>query len=86
MMDYTHDHFAHESALMESLRYPELAKHKEQHERFVKRLLALGEACRAGEAQAGHDLLNLLGNWWTTHIRSFDTRLAEFIRRRSKAA
>jgi hemerythrin-like metal-binding protein len=86
MMGYTTTHFAHEETFMESKAYPELNKHRKQHEGFVKRLHALNETYRGGNRQAGQDLLHLLGNWWTTHIQSFDTALADFVRGGPRAA
>jgi hemerythrin-like metal-binding protein len=81
MMQYTRTHFAHEEALMESRRYPELSEHKRQHEGFVKRLTQLHGQYAGGHREAGVDLLNLLSSWWMTHISTADTRLAEHLRR-----
>jgi methyl-accepting chemotaxis protein len=80
MMGYTRTHFEHEEALMQAQAYPDLDKHRKQHEGFVKRLGRLHDEYRAGRKQAGSDLLNLLASWWQTHIASSDAQLAAFMR------
>jgi len=86
MMRYTRTHFEHEEALMRQQGYPELEKHHRQHEGFVKRLDRLHNEYVGGRTQAGTDLLNLMASWWQTHISTFDTRLAEFMRSRGALA
>lgn len=87
MLDYTKTHLAHEEDLMSSISYPEIAKHKKQHQGLIKRLVTLHEEYLDGRQEAGTDLMNLLGSWWVTHTMTFDTQLADFIHRiQAKAA
>ena len=81
MIDYTNTHFSHEEALMQQYRYVDFEKHRKQHEGFVSRLNSLKDAYESNSPEAGSQLLNLLGNWWTTHITVYDRKLADTLGR-----
>jgi len=80
MVDYTNTHFANEEGVMEKVNYPEMERHQKQHRGFVERLDQVYHDFKSGDDPAGKSLLNLLGSWWSTHIKTFDQKLASHIR------
>ncbi|CBL43650.1 Methyl-accepting chemotaxis protein [gamma proteobacterium HdN1] len=71
-------HFREEEALMEKADYPELARHREIHNRLLKDATALAGAYQASKQEA--DLLKLilfLKNWLIGHIFKVDKRYTE---------
>jgi hemerythrin-like metal-binding protein len=78
MSDYVNYHFSHEEELMERINYPEIDRHKTQHRKFVERLEQVYDEFQSGSDPSGKSLLNLMGSWWTTHIKTFDQKLASY--------
>ncbi len=73
LIAYTKTHFAEEEAYMQKINFSELAKQKEAHSAFVKKI---------SEAQKGYtegktisiDLLNFLNKWLIEHIVNMDKK------------
>ena len=80
MSAYTNTHFSNEERVMESVNYPDLEHHKIQHQKFVERLEQVYDELKSGSDPSGKSLLNLLGSWWVTHIKSSDQKLARHVR------
>jgi methyl-accepting chemotaxis protein len=83
---YAQTHFKEEEAFMARIDYPGLAAHTRQHTQFLERLRDLGDIrAKEGDSAAMH-LMGLLGNWWESHIREQDAKVAEFVRQKKRAA
>ncbi|MCF8168332.1 MAG: bacteriohemerythrin [Rhodoferax sp.] len=82
LYQYAREHFAHEETLMRALQYPALKVHIEQHTALLTRLNAVSAAI-AGDTLNKAELESFLVEWTLSHIRTFDTKLASFIRARS---
>jgi len=80
MVEYTNTHFSNEEQAMENANYPDIEHHKTQHRKFVDRLEKVYEEFRSGSDPSGKAFLNLLGSWWTTHIKTSDQKLAHYIK------
>ena len=66
---YTMSHFDHEERVMQACGYPDLANHKELHERMRRTT----EGFRTNlELITGRDVLRLLKGWWINHIQAED--------------
>ena len=72
LVEYTHDHFAAEEALMTRAKYPKLTTHCEKHRTLttqVQLFVARYERC---EISLNVDLLMFLRDWLLTHIQKED--------------
>lgn len=82
LYQYVREHFAHEEALMRQLQYPSLKVHIELHNALVTRLNTVSLAI-ANETLDKAELESFLVEWTLSHIRTFDTKLAAFIKSRA---
>ena len=78
LRSYASRHFAHEEEFMARIDYPDAAEHRRQHQIFIERLDALAEDYRTGAPIRGIDVIGLLGNWWQSHIKGSDGKVAQF--------
>lgn len=77
LIDYARNHFAHEEAYMDKIRYANRKSHIAQHRQFENRLSeidfdALENA--AGQLSLLEELLDFFGDWLINHIISEDMR------------
>ncbi|MDX9710260.1 MAG: bacteriohemerythrin [Trichloromonas sp.] len=79
--EYVHYHFSAEEALMAEAIYPDMDRHQQQHQEFIKRLRQWQSQFE--KAGASFDLLvetnEALFIWLIQHIRSVDMKLARII-------
>lgn len=82
LKDYVVEHFGAEQALMVQYRYPELAKHKVQHDAFVKTFLEVHSEFEQKGPSAGMaiKLNSFVGAWLRDHIGTTDRALGQFLR------
>jgi len=66
------DDFRHEEALMETIEYPGLRQHREQHARVLASLHQLDEQ----DIAAGKAAVRLVLPWFHAHLATADTALA----------
>jgi methyl-accepting chemotaxis protein len=78
LRSYASRHFADEEKFMARINYPDAAEHGHQHRIFIERLDALAEDYRTGAPIRGIDVIGLLGNWWQSHIKGSDGKVAQF--------
>ena len=76
---YTEAHFGEEIKTLQANGYPELAKHKAEHDKFVAQVLDLRK-----KFQTGHSLLtvstqSLLKDWLVNHIQKEDSSYSPFL-------
>jgi hemerythrin len=78
---YTLTHFAEEEKLMQQVAYPDVKKHKAQHEGFTAKLADLKQRLRAEgptDSLVAH-MGDFIGGWLVGHICSMDRALAAFV-------
>jgi methyl-accepting chemotaxis protein len=78
LRSYAARHFADEEKFMVSIDFPEAAEHRRQHEIFIDRLDTLARDYQMGAEIRGIDVIGLLGNWWQSHIKGSDGKVAQF--------
>ncbi|MBU1171072.1 MAG: bacteriohemerythrin [Proteobacteria bacterium] len=73
-------HFNHEEKLLIQYRYPEIAGHKKEHRRFVKKVLAFRRVFSEEPEKIYKDSVKYIQEWLLRHIQEDDMRYAPFIR------
>jgi len=83
---YVRDHFDREERLMASARYPDLAAHKQEHERFTRLVLDLQaiHADNPGQVDIGK-VTAFLVEWLTRHILGSDMKYVPYLRGEKEA-
>ncbi len=66
------EHFAREEAVMAAARYERLAGHREEHERFMRRLEVVRLECDRKETELMPLLTEMLDNWFKHHEETWD--------------
>jgi hemerythrin len=79
LYQYTRTHFSHEEDLMRSLGYPDIDEHIEQHEALISQLNQFSQNIAKNNLIKA-DLEEFISLWFLTHIATFDTRLAAFLK------
>ena len=72
LRQYTNTHFALEEELMEKAGYDHLDEHKQSHAILTKRIAQLCFDVMKKEKTVNDDLLDLLKEWWVSHIMEED--------------
>ncbi|MBT4264331.1 MAG: bacteriohemerythrin [Deltaproteobacteria bacterium] len=78
LTDYTAWHFRHEVRLMQSNEYPDLDKHKREHELLISQLQEIQESFK-DDQETPFKLNALLKSWLIDHIKKVDRELAAFM-------
>jgi len=81
LKDYVVEHFGAEQRLMTQYRYPEFAKHKGQHDAFVKTFLEVNSEFEQKGPSGGLaiKLNSFVGAWLRDHIGNSDRALGAFL-------
>lgn len=82
---HAEDHFSHEEWLMQSVKYPSYAWHRQQHNTARKRLKLLAPLVASGEAEAAELLLEFLEGWLQDHTTVTDRMMAAYVRNYERA-
>ncbi len=88
MMDYVEFHFAAEESLMAAKNYPDLARHKGEHQQFRNTLMDLFMLEAEKEDSIGKiadSINNFQISWLKNHIQQTDRQFAEFLNETSAA-
>jgi hemerythrin-like metal-binding protein len=80
LAQYGASHFAHEERLLQSHKYPGLAKHRAEHAEMTKRLAEFQEEFDAGRANIAMDGLQYLQDELDRHIKGSDALYAPWLR------
>lgn len=78
----TREHLRREEELMEQKGFPDLEVHKQGHDSFMERLLALQQKHESGSLTVAAQLSATLRDWLSLHIRRNDKELRKFEQRR----
>jgi hemerythrin-like metal-binding protein len=70
--NYTKNHFSGEEALMERTKYPALAPHRSQHQKFVSQVAEFRSSLQKGQPVNTVDVLDFIRSWLSDHIRKTD--------------
>lgn len=76
---YAGEHFSTEEAYMEAHGYPWLAEHRQEHQSFIVRLLALNEAYDPEDPHLLEEVEAFLRQWYVDHILHSDMKYLPFL-------
>ena len=76
---YTATHFKDEEQLMQANGYPELTRHRTEHEKLVGQVLELQKKFQAGGGVLTSVVMNFLKDWLVTHIQGEDKKYGIFL-------
>jgi hemerythrin len=85
VLKYAEFHFLSEENLMEDVRYPHIAEHRQEHQQLLTRLSELIHLSLHGEHNL-RDIASFLFSWFSTHTTQVDQRLTAYIRAQGPAA
>jgi len=88
LMAHSEDHFSHEEWLMQSVKYPSYAWHKQQHDTARRRLKLFVPLIESGDSEAAELFFEFLEGWLQDHTSLTDRMMAAHVRNyeRSHAA
>jgi len=72
LIEYTATHFAHEEELFAQYGYPDSAKHTQEHQDLVKKVLDFKGKFDKGSSSLTMELMMFLKNWLLEHILGSD--------------
>jgi hemerythrin-like metal-binding protein len=84
LIRYTNDHLQREEHLMESIKFPNLAQHKEGHDLFMAQIHDLKKKYDSGSITVASQLSTALRDWLSLHIRRNDKEILFFRKRSGK--
>lgn len=79
LISYTVTHFSDEERLMASHAYPDMAAHKDEHERLVRQVLEMQEQYASGQAILTLELMLFLKDWLMKHIQGDDKKFGAYL-------
>lgn len=81
LVEYACEHFALEEALMAQAEYPELVRHKAEHDRLTAEVAKLMQDLESGKTVLSMKLLQFLRNWLQEHILGCDKKYISYLSR-----
>ncbi len=85
LIDYTVYHFGAEEAWLQSINYPAISQHVQEHATFTKQIIDIHEEFLVTRNSFSFDLLNLLQDWLLQHILKTDAEYVEYMATRGTA-
>ena len=74
LVTYTREHFANEEKLMSRARYPDIGRHKAEHDKLTGEVEKTMQDFEDGKTVLSMDLLDFLCNWLQDHIAGCDKK------------
>jgi len=83
---YISNHLFYEEGYMKAHRFPGFAKHKAQHDNFIRRYLEFKKRLAAGNSPTiTIEVQDFLAAWWINHIQTSDREYHLYIRDHPKS-
>jgi hemerythrin len=79
MKKYAASHFATEERHMKTHSYPDYPAHKNEHDKFVAKVVQVEKDLKTGKCAMSMDILNFLSNWLVNHIKGTDKKYSPFL-------
>jgi len=79
MKEYAASHFALEEKHMRVHAYPELVRHKAEHDMFVDKARQVEEDIASGKCAMSVDVIAFLSHWLIEHIKVTDKAYAPYL-------
>jgi len=77
---YTKEHFKHEEAEMQRIKYPKYLMHKLEHDKLIADVAQLQSSFTSGQSMLTIKISKFLQDWLVTHIMQSDKLLAAALR------
>ncbi|MCE1203301.1 MAG: hemerythrin family protein [Holophagaceae bacterium] len=77
LLQRMNDHFRYEESYLEHIKFPDLAHHKGEHDRFRSDVSLLRERLADGDQGVSLDLSSFLFNWFRRHTLEEDATFAK---------
>jgi len=81
LVQYVEVHFQSEESLMAAGKYPDLLKHRREHDKLTEQIFELAERYEAGDAEITYEVMEFLKSWLLEHILQMDKKLEPFFRK-----
>ena len=85
LVQYAELHFQHEEGIMAAAGYPQLATHKQAHERLYETIYTLHRDYAEQGRRLEQDTMKFVKNWLVEHILNNDYAFRDFLARRKAA-
>jgi hemerythrin len=82
LVDYSQYHFAHEEQMFAETGYPDAAPHKEAHDSFATRVLAIQHSYNTESPALTLDVMVFLKDWLFEHILGSDKKYGPYLNMR----
>lgn len=79
LVKYTDEHFRSEESLMTEVRYPDLIRHRREHERLTLEIFALNEKLSSGDVEVNDETMAFLKRWLLDHILQSDRKVGDYV-------
>lgn len=79
LIDYTDYHFRTEEELFQKYEYPDLVKHKEEHDDLTQKAIDLKTSFDEGRLMHNIEVILFLKDWLNTHILDTDKKYSTFL-------
>lgn len=80
LVDYTRYHFKEEEKLMESVDYPRVDSHKEEHNNLTGKVVDFKSQLDQNGSVNINEFITFLFNWLVKHIMDRDKKIGDFIK------
>jgi len=78
LVQYVEVHFQSEESLMAAGKYPDLLKHRREHDKLTDQIFELAQKYEAGDAEITYEVMEFLKTWLLDHILQMDKKLEPF--------
>ena len=79
LIHYSEDHFQREEQMMVERGYPDVEKHRAEHERLFETVFTLQSKFESRELKMEKETVEFLRHWLTDHIADDDRKFAKFL-------
>ena len=79
LVEYVCEHFALEEALMAEAHYPELARHKAEHDKLTSEVAKMVQDIESGKTVLSMKLQGFLRGWLQEHILGTDKKYMSYL-------
>ncbi len=84
LLKYTKTHFSVEEQYLVKISYPDLAAHRLEHQKFVRKIEDSYREFNAGSLNLSIGLMNFLNSWLLDHILKTDQKYSVFMTQTGK--
>lgn len=81
LLEYAQRHFDAEESFMRAGKYPHIAAHENEHQRFCDEVAAMDARRRAGKQPLSTEMMNFLCEWLRNHVTTTDKEMGRFLMR-----